>query len=128
MGVEAAGSVTGCESGDGEHDGGGESSTRGIGASMGGSAGTSAGTHVDCFTGLSHLGNCTSENLACTAVKRMLLGERMNKKLASLPGATSKYTISSDFGASLFAQMSEGRKTYAVQPKTHKWLIQGCFL
>ena len=102
-GIGAVGSITGCESGDDGHDGEGESSMRGIGASMGSSTETSAGTHVDLLTSLSHLGNCASENLACIAVKRTLLGECMNRKLALLPGATSKYTISSNLGASLFA-------------------------
>ena len=80
MGVGAAGGVTGRESGDGERDGGGESSTSGIGASMGGSTGISAGTRVDRFMGLSHLGKCASENSACAAVKRTLLGERMKDR------------------------------------------------
>ena len=102
-GVGAAGGITGCESGDEEHDGGGESSTSGIGASMGSSTGMSVGTHVDLLVGLSHLGNCASENSACAAVKRTLLGECMNKKLPSLPGATPRYTISSNLGASLSA-------------------------
>ena len=127
-GVGATGGVMGPGSGDEGRDGGGESSTSGIGASMGGSAGISAGTRCDRFMGLSHLGNCASENSACAAVKRTLLGERMNKKLASLPGATPRYTISSDFGASLFVRTSGGRKTYAAQPKTRKWSIRGCLL
>ena len=80
------------------------------------------------FTGLSHLGNFASENSACAAVKRTLWGEHMNKKLASLPDATPKYTISSHLGASLLAQTSAGRKTYVAQPKTCKWSIQGCLL
>ena len=100
----------------------------GIGASMGCSVGKSVGTCVGCLTGLSHLGNCASENLACVAVKRTLLGERMNKKLASLPGATPRYTISSDLGASLSALTLVGRKTYAAQPKTRKWSTRGCLL
>ena len=95
---------------------------------MGCSAGASAVTHAGRLMGLSHLGNCASENSACPVVKRMLLGECMNKKLASLPGATPKYTISSDLGASLSAQTSAGRKKYAAQPKTCKWSIQGCLL
>ena len=111
MGVGTAGGITGHESGDKGRDGGGESSTSGIGASMGSSTGVSVGTRVGLFTGLSHLGNCASENSACTAVKRTLWGERINKKLASLLGATSKYTISSDLGASLLARMSARRKT-----------------
>ena len=127
-GVGATGGITGCESGDEECDGGGESSMRGIGASMGGSTGTLAGARVGRFMGLSHLGNCTSENLACAAVKRTLLGEHINKKLASLPGATPKYTISSDLGARLSARRSAGRKTYAVQPKMRKWSTRGCLL
>ena len=92
MGVGATGGITGCESRDEGHVEGGESSTRGTGASMGGSAGMSVGIHVDHLTGLSHLGNCASENSACTVVKRTLLGECMNRKLASLPGATPRYT------------------------------------
>ena len=95
---------------------------RGIGASMGSSTGMSAGTHVDLLTSLLHLGNCASENSACTAVKRTLLGECMNRKLALLLGATSKYTISSNLGASLFAWTSDRRKTYAAHPNTCKWL------
>ena len=108
--------------------GGGESSTISIGASMGCSAGMSVGTRVGHFTGLSHFRNCTSKNSACMVVKRTLWGERMNKKLALLPGATPRYTISSDLGVSLLAQMSTGRKPYAAQPKTRKWSIQGCLL
>ena len=115
-------------SGDEGRDGGGESSTSGIGASMGCSAGMSAGTLVGHSMGLSHLGNCASENSACMVVKRMLLGEHINRKLASLPGVTPRYTISSDLGASVSAHTSAGRKTYAVQPKMRKWSIQGCLL
>ena len=103
MGVGAAGGVTGCGSGDEGCNGGGESSTRGTGASMGDSPGTSVGTHVDLLMGLLHLGNCTSENSAYVAVKRTLLGEPMNKKLASLPDATPKYIISSGLGVSFSA-------------------------
>ena len=88
---------------------------------MGGSAGMSVGTPVDLF-GLSHLGNCASSNKVCTVVKRTLFGECMDEKLTSLPGATPKYTISSDLWASLSAHTLDGRKMYAVQPKTHKWL------
>ena len=54
-----------------------------------------AGACVDLLTGLLHLGHCAFSNEACTAVKRMLLGEYMNKKLASFPGATPKYTSNS---------------------------------
>ena len=99
----ATGGITGHESGDVGHDGGGEPPTGGIGASMGNSAGVLAGTHVDHFVGLLHLGNCTSENSARAVVKRTLLGECMNKKLALLLGATPRYTISSKLWASLFA-------------------------
>ena len=102
MDVGAAGSITGHECRDKGCDGGGES-LRGIGASINNSTSMLAGTHVDHLIGLSHLGNCASENSACVVVKRTLLGECMNKKLASLPGATPKYTISSNFGASLSA-------------------------
>ena len=103
MGVGAASGVIGRETGNEGRDGGGESSMSGIGASMGCSTGTLAGTCAGHLTGLSHLGNCTSENSACMAVKRTLLGECMNRKLASLPGATPRYTISSNLGASLSA-------------------------
>ena len=120
MGVGATGSITGHEFGDEGHNGGGESSMGGMGASMGGSTGMSVGTHAGLLTGLSHLGKCTSENSACAAVKRTLLEECMNKKFASLPGATPRYTISSDLGASLSARTSAGRKTYAAQPNMCK--------
>ena len=90
-GIGATGGVTGHESRDEGRDGGGETSTRGSAASMGGSTGSLAGTCVDRLTGLSHLGNCASKNSPCAAVKRTLLGEHINKKLASLPGATPKH-------------------------------------
>ena len=122
-GVGATGGITGCKFGDEECDGGGEYSTGGIGASMGSSAGMSVGTHEGHFTGLSHVGNCTSEKSACVVVKRTLLGECMNRKFASLLGATPRYTISSDLGTSLSARMSIGRKTYAVHPNMRKWSI-----
>ena len=121
MGVGAAGDITGHESGDEGRDGGGESSTSDNSASIGSSTGMLATTRVGHFTGLSHLGNCASENSACAAVKRTLWRECIKRNLASLPGATPKYTISSDLGASLLARMSARRKTYAAQPKTRKW-------
>ena len=52
----------------------------GMGASMGGSTGTSAGTCAGLLMGLSHLGKCASGDLACMVMKRLLLGEHMNKK------------------------------------------------
>ena len=67
------------------------------------STGTSAGTHVDLLIGLSHFGNCASSNSAHAAVKRTLLGECMNRKLALLPGATPSYTISPNLGVNLLA-------------------------
>ena len=51
----------------------------------------SVGTCVDHLISPLYLGNCTSENSACTVVKRTLLGEHINQKLALLLGATPKY-------------------------------------
>ena len=84
-GLGATGSIIGCESGDEVCDGGGESLTRGTGASMAGSTGMLVGTHVDHLKDLSHVGNCTSKNSACAVVKRTLLGECMNKHHCQVP-------------------------------------------
>ena len=87
------------------------------------------GTHVNLLTGLSHLGNYTSSNSACTMVKRMLLlGEHINKRLASLPGAIPKYTISFDLGASYLPKHQlEGRCMLCNQIHASGQLKAACY-
>ena len=124
MGVGAAGSIIECKFRDEGHDRGGESSIRGTGASMGGSAGMSVGTHVDLLMGLSHLGNCTSENLVCAAVTRTLLGEHINKKLALFPGAIPRY---SKFICPNISQKTCGTFKY-MQVINSRLLAMKCFI
>ena len=49
---------------------------------------------------------CDSLKSVCAEVKRMLLGDHMNRKFELFPGATPKYTMSSDLGAILLVLMS----------------------
>ena len=66
-----------------------------------------------------------SLNSACADVNKTLLGDLMNRKFDSFPGATPIYTISSDLGAILLARTSSGRCMYAVHPKTHRCAMSG---
>ena len=77
------------------------------------------------WVGFVQQGKWASSNSAYADVNKTLLENLMNRKFDSFPGATPRYTISSDLGAILLACTSSGRCMYAVHPKTCRCAMSG---